>query len=181
MTKIKKSESIWIKRYHHRLLAIYVSDHYLAISRTIKHRLLIVYLFVLRIQIIWSYDASFFINALFLAIFGLYSYQEIHLSRVPIKKKTTNRLIRFSFRCPQSFTDLAVVIGNEIDFFARNESLTGQANIGEAVALTGVTYDDTTRTMYLSDTRNNVSIFSNDLTKRNFSSTPLLKSKNETN
>lgn len=74
------------------------------------------------------------------------------------------------------FTDLAVVIGSEIDFFARNKTLTGQANVGEAVALTGVTYDDTTRTMYLSDTRNNVSIFSNDLTKKNFTSTPLLKS-----
>ncbi|XP_014473900.1 PREDICTED: protein cueball [Dinoponera quadriceps] len=76
--------------------------------------------------------------------------------------------------------DLAVVIGSEIDFFAQNKTLTGQANIGEAVALTGVTYDDTTRTMYLSDTRNNVSIFSNDLTNKNFTSTPLLKKENGT-
>ncbi|XP_077281393.1 low-density lipoprotein receptor repeat domain-containing protein cueball [Temnothorax americanus] len=71
--------------------------------------------------------------------------------------------------------DLAVVIGNEIDFFARNSTPMGHASIGDAVALTGVTYDDTTRTMYLSDVRNNVSIFSNDLTERNFTSTPLLK------
>lgn len=70
-----------------------------------------------------------------------------------------------------------MVIGSEIDFFARNGTLTGHANIAEAVALTGVTYDDTTRTMYLSDVRNNVSIFSNDLTEKNFTSTPLLKSK----
>ncbi|XP_029174377.1 protein cueball isoform X2 [Nylanderia fulva] len=74
--------------------------------------------------------------------------------------------------------DLAVVIGSEIDFFVRNGSRTGHANIAEAVALTGVTYDDTTRTMYLSDLRNNVSIFSNDLTEKNFTSTPLLKKEN---
>ncbi|KAL6445082.1 hypothetical protein ACFW04_002173 [Cataglyphis niger] len=74
--------------------------------------------------------------------------------------------------------DLAVVIGSEIDFFARNGTLTGHANIAEAVALTGVAYDDTTRTMYLSDVRNNVSIFSNDLTEKDFNSTPLLKKEN---
>ncbi|XP_032662978.1 protein cueball isoform X2 [Odontomachus brunneus] len=34
--------------------------------------------------------------------------------------------------------------------------------------------------MYLSDTRNNVSIFSNDLTQKNFTSTPLLKKENGT-
>jgi len=73
--------------------------------------------------------------------------------------------------------DLAVVIGNEIDFFARNNTPVGHASIAEAVALTGITYDDTTRTMYLSDVRNNVSIFSNNLTERNFTSKPLLKSK----
>lgn len=72
--------------------------------------------------------------------------------------------------------DLAVVIGSEIDFFARNGTLMGQSNIAEAVALAGVTYDDATRTMYLSDKLNNVSpIFSNDLTQKNFSFTPLLK------
>ncbi|XP_011635569.2 LOW QUALITY PROTEIN: protein cueball [Pogonomyrmex barbatus] len=74
--------------------------------------------------------------------------------------------------------DLAVVIGNEIDFFARNSTLMGHANIGEAVSLTGVAYDDTTRMMYLSDVRNNVSIFSNNLTEKNFTSTPLLKKEN---
>ncbi|KYQ49171.1 Protein cueball [Trachymyrmex zeteki] len=74
--------------------------------------------------------------------------------------------------------DLAVVIGNEIDFYARNSTRMGHASIREAIALTGVTYDDTTRTMYLSDVKNNVSIFSNDLTKRNFTSTPLLKKEN---
>jgi len=73
--------------------------------------------------------------------------------------------------------DLAVVIGNEIDFFAHNNTSVGHASIAEAVALTGITYDDTTRTMYLSDVRNNVSIFSNDLTEKNFTSKPLLKSK----
>ncbi|KAG7205627.1 hypothetical protein KM043_007590 [Ampulex compressa] len=72
--------------------------------------------------------------------------------------------------------DLAVVIGREIDFFARNQSLTGQAKIAEAVALTGVAYDDLSRTMYLSDVNSNVSVFSTDLTeKKNFSSKSLLK------
>ncbi|KAK2583224.1 hypothetical protein KPH14_009242 [Odynerus spinipes] len=76
--------------------------------------------------------------------------------------------------------DIAVVIGHEIDFFSRNQTLTGQATVAEAVSLRGIAYDDKTRTLYLSDTRNNVSIFSNDLTEKNFTSKPLLKKENGT-
>ncbi|XP_011160351.1 protein cueball isoform X1 [Solenopsis invicta] len=84
----------------------------------------------------------------------------------------------------QSSWDLAVVIGNEIEYFARNGTSTGLADVEEAVELAGITYDDTTRTMYLSDVSkkkegNNMSTFSNAsiflLTERTFTSTPLLK------
>lgn len=70
------------------------------------------------------------------------------------------------------------MIGNEIDFFSRNSTLTGHANVGDAISLAGVTYDDTTKTMYLSDVDNNdVAILSIDLTeKENFTTTSLLKS-----
>ncbi|XP_076237819.1 low-density lipoprotein receptor repeat domain-containing protein cueball [Calliopsis andreniformis] len=71
--------------------------------------------------------------------------------------------------------DLAIVIGRDIEFLSRNGTLTGEAKIAEAVSLAGVAYDDTTRTMYFSDTRSNVSIFSNDLTSKNFTSKPLFK------
>ncbi|XP_053996535.1 protein cueball [Hylaeus anthracinus] len=74
--------------------------------------------------------------------------------------------------------DLAVVIGRDVEFFARNRTLTGQAKISDAVALTGIAYDDITRTMYFSDTRGNVSVFSNDLTNKNFTSKPLIKRQN---
>lgn len=78
------------------------------------------------------------------------------------------------------------MIGNEIEYFARNGTSTGLADVEEAVELAGITYDDTTRTMYLSDVSkkkegNNMSTFSNAsifiLTERTFTSTPLLKSK----
>lgn len=48
----------------------------------------------------------------------------------------------------------------------------------DAVALSGVAYDENTRTMFLSDLRNknNMSIFSNDLTDKNFTLKPLHKS-----
>ncbi|XP_043679671.1 protein cueball isoform X1 [Vespula pensylvanica] len=76
--------------------------------------------------------------------------------------------------------DIAVVIGDEIDFFSRNQTLTGEATVAGAVSLTGIAYDDKTRTLYLSDTRNNISIFSNDLTKKNLTSKPLLKKQDGT-
>lgn len=90
------------------------------------------------------------------------------------KDKTLSDKIQIAF----VFTDLAVVIGNEIDFFGRNSTLTGHANVGDAISLAGVTYDDTTKTMYLSDVDNkDVAIFSIDLTeKENFTMTSLLKS-----
>lgn len=48
----------------------------------------------------------------------------------------------------------------------------------DAVALSGVAYDENTRTMFLSDLRNknNMSIFSNNLTDKNFTLKPLHKS-----
>ncbi|XP_036145948.1 protein cueball isoform X2 [Monomorium pharaonis] len=83
--------------------------------------------------------------------------------------------------------DVAVAIGNEIEYFARNGTSMDIAGIDEAVELAGITYDDTTRTMYLSDVSKkkegkNVSTFSNVsiflLPEANFVSTPLLKKEN---
>ncbi|XP_043251792.1 protein cueball [Colletes gigas] len=71
--------------------------------------------------------------------------------------------------------DLAVVIGRDIEFFSRNQTLTGQARIADAISLTALAYDDISRTMYFSDTRSNFSLFSNDLTNKNFTSRPLLR------
>ncbi|XP_043493969.1 protein cueball [Polistes fuscatus] len=70
--------------------------------------------------------------------------------------------------------DIAIVIGDEIDFFSQNQTLIGEATVAGAVSLTGIAYDDKTRTLYLSDPKNNVSIFSNDLTTKNLTSKPLL-------
>lgn len=66
--------------------------------------------------------------------------------------------------------DLAVLIGREIEFLAQNQTLIAQAKFMDAVSLSGVAYDENTRTMFLSDLRNknNMSIFSNDLTDKNF-------------
>lgn len=70
------------------------------------------------------------------------------------------------------------MIGRDVEFFARNQSLTGKAKLAEAEALAGLAYDDITRTMFFSDTSNkNVSIFGTDLTDKNFTLKPLLKSK----
>ena len=76
------------------------------------------------------------------------------------------------------FADLAIVIGREVEFLARNQTVTGQAKLAEAVTLSGVAYDDTTKTMYFSDvSNNNITLFSNDLRDKNFTLKPLLKSK----
>ncbi|XP_047364111.1 protein cueball isoform X1 [Vespa velutina] len=75
---------------------------------------------------------------------------------------------------------IAVVIGDKIEFFTQNQTLT--VTVDGAVSLTGIAYDDQTRKFYLSDSHSNISIFSNDLTETNFSSKPLLKAKqDETN
>ncbi|CAK9809024.1 Protein cueball [Anthophora quadrimaculata] len=72
--------------------------------------------------------------------------------------------------------DLAIVVGQEVEFFAQNKTRIGQAQLADAVSLDAVAYDDATRTMYFSDPRNkHVSIFSNDLTDKNFTSKPLIK------
>ncbi|KAI4481144.1 hypothetical protein M0804_009770 [Polistes exclamans] len=70
--------------------------------------------------------------------------------------------------------DIAIVIGDEINFFSQNRTLIGEATVAGAVSLTGIAYDDKTRTVYLSDPKNNVTIFSNDLTTKNLTSKPLL-------
>ncbi|XP_006613033.1 protein cueball [Apis dorsata] len=77
--------------------------------------------------------------------------------------------------------DLAVLIGREIEFLAQNQTLIAQAKFMDAVALSGVGYDENTRTMFLSDLRNknNMSIFSNDLTDKNFTLKPLHKNRNK--
>ncbi|XP_046832325.1 protein cueball isoform X3 [Vespa crabro] len=75
---------------------------------------------------------------------------------------------------------IAVVIGDKIEFFTQNQTLT--VTVDGAVSLTGIAYDDQTRKLYLSDSHSNISIFSNDLAEKNFSSKPLLKAKqDETN
>ena len=74
--------------------------------------------------------------------------------------------------------DFAVVIGRDIEFFSRDRILTGQANIAEAVALAGLAYDDTTHTMYFSDTHSVTSVFSKDLTNKDFTSKPLFRKQN---
>lgn len=70
------------------------------------------------------------------------------------------------------------MIGREIEFLAQNQTLIAQAKFMDAVSLSGVAYDENTRTMFLSDLRNknNMSIFSNDLTDKNFTLKPLHKS-----
>ncbi|KAG6801453.1 protein cueball [Apis mellifera caucasica] len=77
--------------------------------------------------------------------------------------------------------DLAVLIGREIEFLAQNQTLIAQAKFMDAVSLSGVAYDENTRTMFLSDLRNknNMSIFSNDLTDKNFTLKPLHKNQNK--
>ncbi|KAK9295184.1 hypothetical protein QLX08_010428 [Tetragonisca angustula] len=76
--------------------------------------------------------------------------------------------------------DLAIVIGREVEFLARNQTVTGQAKLAEAVTLSGVAYDDTTKTMYFSDvSNNNITLFSNDLRDKNFTLKPLLKKHNK--
>lgn len=72
--------------------------------------------------------------------------------------------------------DIAIAIGREVEFLAQNQTIIGQAKLAEAVTLSGVAYDDITRTMYFSDVSNkNISIFSNDLEDKNFTLKPLLK------
>lgn len=78
--------------------------------------------------------------------------------------------------CVHFVADLAVAIGREIEFFSRDRMLTGQAKIAQAVSLAGMAYDDATHTMYFSDKRSAISVFSNDLTNKNFTSTPLFRS-----
>ena len=74
-------------------------------------------------------------------------------------------------------TDLAVTAGKDIDFLARNGSLIGKTVIADASTLVGMAYDDDSYTMFLSDANNrNHSIFSVDLSAKNVTAKPILKS-----
>lgn len=71
-----------------------------------------------------------------------------------------------------------VVDNGGIDFFAQNGTSMDHVNIEIAKELSGVTYDHTFQTMYISaiDEHNNIAVF-NVLMEKNFTSTPLIKSK----
>ncbi|XP_066585000.1 protein cueball isoform X2 [Prorops nasuta] len=73
--------------------------------------------------------------------------------------------------------DQAVVIGRDVNFFA-NKTLVGEAKIADAADLSSAAYDDTTHTMFLSDTKGNYSLFSNDLKQAEFQPKPILKREN---
>ncbi|XP_076284293.1 low-density lipoprotein receptor repeat domain-containing protein cueball isoform X2 [Lasioglossum baleicum] len=67
----------------------------------------------------------------------------------------------------QFVTDLAVAIGRHIEFYSKNYSLAGQIEIDEAQSLAGLVYDDSTDTLFVSDTVANVSVFSVSLSEKN--------------
>ncbi|XP_020712492.2 protein cueball isoform X2 [Athalia rosae] len=52
-------------------------------------------------------------------------------------------------------SDIAVAIGQQIDFFAQNKSQVGQALVSDAEELTGLAYDSITQTLYMSDVKDN--------------------------
>lgn len=76
------------------------------------------------------------------------------------------------------FTDVAVTVGHQVEFFAENGSLTGQTVIpNDDSTLVGIAYDDETFTMFLSgEKESDYSIFSIDLSTKNVTAKPLLKS-----
>ncbi|XP_031845880.1 low-density lipoprotein receptor repeat domain-containing protein cueball isoform X2 [Nomia melanderi] len=82
--------------------------------------------------------------------------------------------LQFGYRSGRNVSDLAVVIGNSVEFFFRNKTLAGQIQIKEAESLTGVAYDDTTNTLFFSDTRSNYSVFSINLKEKNDTAKPLV-------
>ncbi|XP_033231013.1 protein cueball isoform X2 [Belonocnema kinseyi] len=91
-------------------------------------------------------------------------------------------LFAFAFvsTCARSW-DMAVAIGQEIDFLASNGTLIGETKIAKAKILAGLAYDDITHTIFFSDTKNsNGSIFSLNITDKNTEPRLLLKSRNGT-
>ncbi|XP_076657279.1 low-density lipoprotein receptor repeat domain-containing protein cueball [Halictus rubicundus] len=63
--------------------------------------------------------------------------------------------------------DIAVAIGRRIEFYSKNYSIAGRIEIEEADSLAGLVYDDSTDTLFVSDTSANVSVFSIKLSENN--------------
>ncbi|KAL7295807.1 hypothetical protein TKK_0010857 [Trichogramma kaykai] len=77
--------------------------------------------------------------------------------------------------------DLAMTIGNRIEFFNYDGNVTGTVVIADAQRLVGMAYDDESRTMYLSDPVNlNFSLFSIDLSAETIKPQLLLSEKVQT-
>ncbi|XP_011500385.1 PREDICTED: protein cueball [Ceratosolen solmsi marchali] len=71
--------------------------------------------------------------------------------------------------------DLAVTVGNKIDFITRNGSIIDKTIIANASSLVGLAYDEDSRTMFLSDAKNrDLWIFSVNLSETNVTVTPIL-------
>ncbi|KAJ8669129.1 hypothetical protein QAD02_000388 [Eretmocerus hayati] len=73
-------------------------------------------------------------------------------------------------------SDLAVTVGNEIDFISRDGSQINKISISDAINLVAMAYDDDSYTMFLSDAKNrDFSILSVDMMAKNITAKPLLK------
>jgi len=71
------------------------------------------------------------------------------------------------------------VVGDDIIFLSRDRAFLGRTNVEDAIALTGLAYDESTGTMFLSDIKSGSAfIFGKNLTEKNVKSTPLTTSKN---
>ncbi|XP_033321437.2 low-density lipoprotein receptor repeat domain-containing protein cueball isoform X1 [Megalopta genalis] len=71
--------------------------------------------------------------------------------------------------------DLAVTIGREIEFFSQNQSLTRRIEFEKASSLAAFVYDDSTQTLFLSDTNSTVPLFSSNLLEGDVTTKPLYK------
>lgn len=77
--------------------------------------------------------------------------------------------------------DMAIAIGQEIDFLSSNGTLLGETKIAEARIIAGLAYDDTTHTIFFSDIKNiNGSIFRLKIDDKNIELEPLFKTENGT-
>jgi len=71
-------------------------------------------------------------------------------------------------------------MGDDIIFLTRNRSFIGRMDVEEAIALSGLAFDESTETMFLSDVKSGSGfIFRKNLTEKNSKSIPLTRSKNE--
>ncbi|XP_078052616.1 low-density lipoprotein receptor repeat domain-containing protein cueball isoform X2 [Augochlora pura] len=71
--------------------------------------------------------------------------------------------------------ELAVIIGQDIEFFSQNQSLVKRIQFKEANSLAGFVYDDATHTVFLSDTDSDVRLFSSNLLEDDAAMKPLYK------